>query len=614
MVLNTVRLWRRLDGLASVADSREPVGPGHAFLAASGVRLTDDVRRAASAHARRETLDVLDLVPAGLPAERLLDLARLIDSTGLRRARFARGGGAFHALLVDRARLAAAGIKEREDYTPLELVEVTRTLKKYAPATTDVAVVGKLAALAPADPGERRRLRVAARRNQPVQAYAPEARAVLVAASVAVNPAWGLGVAAFGALQPLLVAGRLRRVGDTPRHLRDRAREAAETVRVAGQRAFTRAEPAGSADGGAEAAVAANQVSSAWAARREISARLRPRYQAEIAAGVEKLMTRRRIDCPWCGSAQIAFRTAGRDTALRKPGYFSYDRCLDCGHVFQNPRISDEGLDFYYRDFYDGLGGEWMEEILSFSEAPYLSRLATGLRHTRPRRWLDVGSAHGHFCLAAKGVLPGTTFDALDMGATIEEARRRGWVDRVYRGMLPDLADEIAGRYDMISMFHYFEHVTDPPAELDAVARALPVGGHVLIEVPNPEGLAFRLLNSYWVGLQPSQHLQLMPADNLAAGLTQRGLRPVEISYGRAHTGGDLAAAVFFLLQRIAPLPDLPWLPHEATPARWAAHAATLAALSGPFLAAAAVDAAMLPYYRSGRRASAYRIVARKEA
>jgi SAM-dependent methyltransferase len=390
---------------------------------------------------------------------------------------------------------------------------------------------------------------------------------------------------------------------------------------VLGERLFVqndgRGGPAGPSDpvrpSGPAGPAGPNEVPSVLAERRDLSARLRPRYQAEIAAGVEKLLAARRVDCPWCGSAQIAFRAAGGDTALRKPGHFVYDHCLDCGHLFQNPRLRDEGLEFYYRDFYDGLGGEWMEEIFAISDRPYLARLATGLRHARPRRWLDVGAGHGHFCLAARGVLPGTTFDALDMGPSIEEAQRRGWVDRIYRGMLPDLADEIAGRYDMISMFHYFEHVTDPVAELDALARALPVGGHVLIEVPNPESLAFRLLSSYWVGLQPSQHLHLLPADNLAAGLAERGLRPLEVSFGRAHTGGDLAAGVFFLLQRLAPIPDLPWLPREATPARWAAHAATAAALTGPFLAAAALDTALVPYSRSGRRASAYRIVARKE-
>ena len=43
---------------------------------------------------------------------------------------------------------------------------------------------------------------------------------------------------------------------------------------------------------------------------------------------------------------------------LIKAGYdvtgFTLEQCGDCGHVFQNPRLTPEGLEFYYRDFYDG--------------------------------------------------------------------------------------------------------------------------------------------------------------------------------------------------------------------------------------------------------------------
>ncbi|MGF7237699.1 MAG: hypothetical protein ACQSGP_22460, partial [Frankia sp.] len=48
----------------------------YGFLLAAGVTLTDGQRRAAAAYARREGLDVLDLVPADLPARRLRGLLR----------------------------------------------------------------------------------------------------------------------------------------------------------------------------------------------------------------------------------------------------------------------------------------------------------------------------------------------------------------------------------------------------------------------------------------------------------------------------------------------------------------------------------------------------------
>jgi hypothetical protein len=40
----------------------------------------------------------------------------------------------------------------------------------------------------------------------------------------------------------------------------------------------------------------------------------------------------------------------------RKAGRFELDRCLACGLVFQNPRLTDRGLEYDYGDFYDGIG------------------------------------------------------------------------------------------------------------------------------------------------------------------------------------------------------------------------------------------------------------------
>ena len=42
--------------------------------------------------------------------------------------------------------------------------------------------------------------------------------------------------------------------------------------------------------------------------------------------------------------------------------------------MFQNPRLSLDGLDFYYKDFYDGLGEDGMEFVFGFGVEPYLDR------------------------------------------------------------------------------------------------------------------------------------------------------------------------------------------------------------------------------------------------
>ena len=89
------------------------------------------------------------------------------------------------------------------------------------------------------------------------------------------------------------------------------------------------------------------------------------------------------------------------DLLQHKPGRFVLDECRACGHVFQNPQLSPAGLDFYYDQFYDGIGGELMTQLFG-APADNARRIAaveaaaeaTG---TRAQRWLDVGTGHGHF-------------------------------------------------------------------------------------------------------------------------------------------------------------------------------------------------------------------------
>ncbi|WP_131803987.1 class I SAM-dependent methyltransferase, partial [Pseudofrankia sp. BMG5.36] len=225
--------------------------------------------------------------------------------------------------------------------------------------------------------------------------------------------------------------------------------------------------------------------------------------------------------------------------------------------------------------------------------------------------WLDVGAGLGHFCLVARDVWPETVFDGLDMGDGIDEAARRGWINTAHRGQFPDLAPKLAGHYDVISMFHYLEHTRDPRTELDAATTALTPGGHLLIEIPNPESPALRVYGPLASGMLIPQHLNLLPADNLAAALTERGLRVEDVAFGETHISGDAPMAWWGLCQRLAPSPSLPWRADAHPGLSRARRVATFAALAPLLPAAALAEAASRPYLTRGTRANAYRILAR---
>ncbi|HVE24932.1 MAG TPA: hypothetical protein VNC22_05995, partial [Sporichthya sp.] len=100
----------------------------------------------------------------------------------------------------------------------------------------------------------------------------------------------------------------------------------------------------------------------------------RPYYQASIAAGIDRFWYPPRPDCPWCGSPRLKHMFSARDTTQAKPGRFVLNRCRTCGHVFQNPCLNPEGLNFYYKDFYDGIGRPAMEAVFDPRTDIYQSR------------------------------------------------------------------------------------------------------------------------------------------------------------------------------------------------------------------------------------------------
>ncbi len=606
----------------------------YVLLTTSGIRLSAGQRRAATAHARSRGLDVLDLVPARLPAGRVLDLARMVDPSSYRASRLARGRGAGFALLVDRDLLIRAGVAtadqprfhdrtEITDLTEAEMVAAVQLGKRHAAASADLAVLPGLLGPATDDGRGRLALQRAAYAWEPLLRVLPALRDGAILVGAAGSPAAAAAALALSWLQPAVVGGRRVRVdlGALARSPITRRSIAAAQVghAYATARELTAHRLPAGADQPADSAPAASGRHGdtpgdpfVVSVRPDPAAvaRQRPGYRADLAAGLDRFFEPTQRTCPWCGGPNISLRMRGREVAQGKPGVFRVDRCADCGHSFQNPRLNSNGLDFYYRDFYDGLGAAAMEEVFGHSDEQYLARARQPI--PTPRSWLDVGGGHGHFCNSARVVWPSTRFDALDIGAGIEEAARRGWVDHAHRGAFPDLAGEVKGRYDVISMFHYLEHTRDPRAELDVAATVLDPGGHLLIEVPNPDSAATRWYGSLWPGWLIPQHQHLIPAANLVEALQDRGFEVLETAFGETHQNGDPVIATYGLLQRLAPSPALPWREVDHPGLGWAARGLAIAALAPVFAAGLVFDGLSRPYLTSGTRSNAYRILARR--
>jgi hypothetical protein len=576
LVFDALRLRGRVGKLTALASSDEPAT--HDVVAAPGVTVDDATARAASAYMRAHALDVLELVPRDLPAIDALTIAQLVDPEKYRADRLSPGRTAGHALLVSRDVAARAQVARPTD--PIAFARLATRLKHFGP--TELAIAPREHAR-PADPSAR--YAVLRAMLGPSTALALTALPILlgiIGVGIALRPLPGLVALAAWQLQPLLALAGTRLL---PRDLIPVTllRAPIELVRTA---------------------------RTVLGRRREDPIASRADYERALAAGTDRFYEPRRETCPVCDSRELAVYRRHGDLLQHKPGTFTLERCGACGHVFQNPRLSIAGLDFYYKDFYDGLGEAGMEFIFGYGVAPYLAR-ARMVRERQPKRWLDVGAGHGHFCIAARAELPDTRFDGLDLSESIDEAKRRGWIDTAYRGLFPELASQLAGRYDAISMSHYLEHTLDPRSELAAAHTALADRGCLLIEVPDPEFALGRVLGRYWLPWFQPQHLHLLSVKNLEKLLRERGFTPIVWHRGAAHQKVDLFFASYLLLDRLAPPPHLPWRWRGAGASLWRAVVWTLG--SPLIFAGIVIDNVWGPLWSRAKVSNTYRVLAVKD-
>lgn len=341
-------------------------------------------------------------------------------------------------------------------------------------------------------------------------------------------------------------------------------------------------------------------------------------YAAELAQGTDRFHEPRREDCPWCGSARLRTRLRAPDLLQRKPGRFTLDQCRDCGHAFQNPRLTPAGLAFYHRDFDESDPGGLPDPVLATRRSHRRHRWDARLMREvgEPESWLDVGTGHAHFPAAAQEVFPYTSFDGLDPTPRVQAARAAGRIEEAHVGHLcdPRIAERLRGRYDVVSMFHHLAHAPDPRAELRGALTALRPGGHLLIELPDPRSAFALLLGKWWLPHGQPRHLHLPPLRNLRTELESAGCTVLVTDRRTPHTPNDLSAALALLLARALPAPDAPWRRTPPTAPRRALRA-VLAAATGPLVdVAALVDLVLAPLLRrTPGLSNTYRVVARRD-
>ena len=232
--------------------------------------------------------------------------------------------------------------------------------------------------------------------------------------------------------------------------------------------------------------------------------------------------------CPVCGSAVRRAMDVGT---------FELFSCSRCGCWCSNAFVRNAGTSFapdgYFRN---PRADEPKWDAL-------LGRVTAGAQ--QPASVLDVGCGTGAFLTFLRERIPGLRQAGIELDpGRAAEARQANPAADVRAGDALRTLAEIDGRFDLITLWDVFEHVTQPAALLRALGARLEPGGPLFIQtihedsiVPRQGRLSYRLSGGLLRGLarrtHDAHHLVFFTRTGIAELARDEGLQIVSLWFDR---------------------------------------------------------------------------------
>ena len=242
------------------------------------------------------------------------------------------------------------------------------------------------------------------------------------------------------------------------------------------------------------------------------------------------------MSCPVCLNPATSRSLTGGDFLFGATSRtFQLSACGVCDCLFIDPPPTSEEIAAFYPAEYwwtaspgalKGLEAIYRRIVLR----DHIGFIASAARRAadggRPPRMLDVGCGSGTLL----GLMKQRGFDVMGVDTSEEAAviadRQHGV--KVVVGSLKSVGFEDAS-FDVVTLFHVLEHVTNPREVLLEARRLLKRNGRLVLQVPNIQSWQFRLFGAKWYGLDIPRHVIDYSKQSIRLLLEESGFATVRI-------------------------------------------------------------------------------------
>jgi SAM-dependent methyltransferase len=220
------------------------------------------------------------------------------------------------------------------------------------------------------------------------------------------------------------------------------------------------------------------------------------------------------MNCPVCSNSSTAPALAGSDVLFETTTKeFKLNACPLCNCLFLNPLPDDREIAGFYpsqywwsasRPTFLKRAESLYRRVALHGHVAFITSAARRWKAGTPLRLLDVGCGSATLL----GQMKKRNFDVLGVDTSAEAAQVAAEENgvRVVLGTLQNAGLETSS-FDLVTLFHVMEHVTNPRDVLDEVRRILKPRGTVVLQVPNIDSWQFRWFGAKWYGLDIPRHV-----------------------------------------------------------------------------------------------------------